>query len=99
MASNSSKASSNYRHSEAMQRAPVVGRGQPMRLLYGSLSEQIHNPDVMSVFVLSDETEEYREFFKFLCRLSDMEFETIDADSARNPSTTLNFIDSHNDLL
>ena len=57
----------------------------PHRLLYGTLSDEIHRPDVRSVFVMSNETEEYKVFFEAFCKLSDLRFEVIDAGSARSP--------------
>ena len=54
----------------------------PQRLLYGTFSDEVHNPDISTVFVLSDESEEYKLFFKALCKRRAALFEEVDATAA-----------------
>ena len=56
----------------------------PERLLYGRLSEIIHNPDVSKVFLMSDEDQTFIEVMKAISKLLDLEVEEINAEEARS---------------
>ena len=56
----------------------------PERLMYGKLSELIHKPDVSKVYIMSDEDEDFQVFMQAISKLSDIEFEEINAEEARS---------------
>ncbi len=52
------------------------------QLLYGVMSERLHDPDIMNIIVSDKSYKEYKEFFMALCDIVDTQYSEFDEESA-----------------